>query len=480
MSPIDLRDRRFHNLLQLCLDLLSVKAIWVATIGVRILLNPLLNQHVRADNAGFWGPPIALALPLWLATSFRFRLYRAPDKITFWAIQLSAFENAFTLTMITAVVTFCSREFGELVSRLFVPVMLPIAFVALSLSRYLALWLTLMAQKRLETPRRTALVGSFAKSNQLLEKLGSSQTNSYWGLIVPEDDLARVSNPLIPLLGTTRQLAELINTERLDRVIILNASLPRTEFEYCSQVIRRMGMPVSCAVESAAHPVYMDVNTAYGLPFVELIPVQFTRQQEIVKRVFDVLLAAFLLVALSPLMLVIALLIKATSKGPVLYKAPRAGKGGRHFTFMKFRSMRVNSDRPAATVGNEKNGHIFKMKNDPRVTRVGRFIRRYSLDELPQLINILRGEMSFVGPRPLPASDLGPDGMSQTFSVWSEARARVQPGLTGLWQVSGRSDLLFEDMVRLDLSYVQNWSLALDIKIMLDTPLLVLRGAGAY
>ncbi len=127
-------------------------------------------------------------------------------------------------------------------------------------------------------------------------------------------------------------------------------------------------------------------------------------------------------------------------------------------------------DRSHVAHANEKHGHIFKMKQDPRVTPIGRFIRRYSLDELPQLINVLRGEMSLVGPRPLPAGDMGPDGMSREFADWSEGRAAVYPGITGLWQVNGRSELPFEEMVRLDLQYIREWSLLLDIKIILATP----------
>lgn len=195
----------------------------------------------------------------------------------------------------------------------------------------------------------------------------------------------------------------------------------------------------------------------------------------------DVVLSLTALVGLGPLMLVLAIVIRLTSRGPVLYKALRVGKGGRHFTFLKFRSMYHDDEaRSRMAAANEKSGHIFKIREDPRITPIGRFLRRYSLDELPQLINILRGEMSIVGPRPLPARDLGPDGMSRQFTAWSESRARVQPGLTGLWQIKGRSDLSFEDMIRYDLEYIQNWSLSLDINIILSTPMLVLRGVGAY
>jgi lipopolysaccharide/colanic/teichoic acid biosynthesis glycosyltransferase len=157
------------------------------------------------------------------------------------------------------------------------------------------------------------------------------------------------------------------------------------------------------------------------------------------------------------------------------------GKGGRYFTFLKFRSMYIDGpQREKLAEANEKGGHIFKMRNDPRVTPVGAFIRRYSLDELPQLFNVLRGDMSLVGPRPLPSSDMQPDGMSDDYQLWSETRARVMPGISGLWQISGRSDLDFEQMTELDLRYVENWSLAQDFKILLQTPLVVLTGRGAY
>jgi lipopolysaccharide/colanic/teichoic acid biosynthesis glycosyltransferase len=148
--------------------------------------------------------------------------------------------------------------------------------------------------------------------------------------------------------------------------------------------------------------------------------------------------------------------------------------------FLKFRSMQVNSGRADVAARNEKSGHLFKIRNDPRVTPLGRFIRRYSLDELPQLINVLMGDMSLVGPRPLPIEDLGPDGMSRTFAIWSEHRASVPPGITGLWQIRGRSELPFADLVRHDLEYIHNWSLKLDITILLQTPFQVFFGRGAY
>jgi lipopolysaccharide/colanic/teichoic acid biosynthesis glycosyltransferase len=183
---------------------------------------------------------------------------------------------------------------------------------------------------------------------------------------------------------------------------------------------------------------------------------------------------------LAPVMMIIAALVKATSKGPIYYRAPRVGRGGRYFTFLKFRTMYADSDRQKVRDQNEKDGHLFKMRNDPRVTPLGRILRRYSLDELPQLINVLAGDMSLVGPRPLPVEDMEPDGMSSRFAVWSEQRASVPPGITGLWQIRGRSALPFTDLVKYDLEYVHQWSLLLDLKILLQTPAFVLSGKGAY
>jgi lipopolysaccharide/colanic/teichoic acid biosynthesis glycosyltransferase len=137
-------------------------------------------------------------------------------------------------------------------------------------------------------------------------------------------------------------------------------------------------------------------------------------------------------------------------------------------------------DRKHVADKNQKNGHIFKVKDDPRITPVGRIMRKYSIDELPQLVNVLRGDMSLVGPRPLPAQDLDPDGQSSQFRAWSEQRSRVLPGITGLWQIRGRSDLTFEQMIDLDIDYIRNWSLDLDLRILLETPVVVLTGKGAY
>jgi exopolysaccharide biosynthesis polyprenyl glycosylphosphotransferase len=194
------------------------------------------------------------------------------------------------------------------------------------------------------------------------------------------------------------------------------------------------------------------------------------------KRVLDVIGSLVIILALLPVLLVIAILVKLTSPGPIIYKQQRVGRGGRLFTFYKFRSMYRDADRRLQEVldKNEKSGPIFKMKNDPRVTPVGRFLRKYSLDELPQLFNVLKGDMSLVGPRPPLPREV------EQYNDRALQRLSVLPGITCLWQICGRSDTTFEEWLELDALYVENMSFWLDLKILMKTPLSVIRGQGAY
>jgi len=270
-----------------------------------------------------------------------------------------------------------------------------------------------------------------------------------------------------------------INRERLDQLICVS-NVP-DDFAVCSSISHRMGVTISRPIAPQWQNVRFRINNEFGLDLIDAEPVSFTPRQYFVKRVMDIVASSVLLLLLSPLLLTLALLIRLTSPGPVFYKSPRVGKGGRYFIFWKFRSMYVGkAKRDELLARNERNGHLFKIKHDPRITPLGRFMRRYSLDELPQLINVLTGEMSLVGPRPLPAEDLDPDGLSRVHAAWAEQRTEVHPGITGIWQIRGRSDLSFEQMVEFDMDYIRNWSLTLDLQILLETPLAVFSGRGAY
>jgi len=208
----------------------------------------------------------------------------------------------------------------------------------------------------------------------------------------------------------------------------------------------------------------------------------------VIKRLMDIVGSAAALLFLAPIFFLVALLVKLSSKGPILFKQQRLGLLGKPFTFLKFRSMYVNNDHKVhqtfikRVIKGEHDGRsegenkaVYKMTNDPRITRIGRFIRRTSLDELPQFINVLKGEMSLVGPRPPIAYEC------EVYDIWHRRRVlEVKPGITGLWQVKGRSRVRFDEMVRLDLQYIREWSLLLDIKIILATPAQAVKGVGAY
>jgi exopolysaccharide biosynthesis polyprenyl glycosylphosphotransferase len=475
------RNLRFYQTMQFVLDLLAVTVAWSAAIQMRVLLNPLANRWVSWNAASIWAPSLVMVLVLWVALAWRLHFYRLQGPVRLWTSVANTAEGALLASCNMVIVTYFSRELGTGVSRSFFMIFAPLVFVSLGLARCVSVLAAMLAERHWPSPIRAALLGDSSHAGRLISMMNSANVaNVIKGLILPEGHTTEGLSLPLPILGTTGQLGEVINRERLNRVILLNGSISRGELDACNKVFKRMAVIVNCTVDFTPELGRVNVVNQYGLPLVELRPLAFTRGQEMVKRGFDIFASATALVLLGPIMLVIAALVKFTSRGPILYKAPRVGRGGRYFMFLKFRSMYTAMDRAHVAHANEKHGHIFKIKRDPRVTPLGRFIRRYSLDELPQLINVLRGEMSLVGPRPLPAGDLEPDGMSRQFADWSEGRSAVYPGITGLWQVNGRSELPFEEMVRLDLQYIREWSLLLDIKIILATPGLVVKGVGAY
>jgi exopolysaccharide biosynthesis polyprenyl glycosylphosphotransferase len=213
-----------------------------------------------------------------------------------------------------------------------------------------------------------------------------------------------------------------------------------------------------------------------SVPLFTLRPPVFEGLDFVLKRTFDLVVSIALLVFLSPLLLLMAIAVAISSRGPVLYGSIRPGMGGTPFSCWKFRTMRSDADQLQADLEseNEASGALFKIRDDPRLTRVGRMLRRFSLDELPQLWNVVRGEMSLVGPRPLPLRDF------ERLEEWHKKRYLVLPGITGLWQVSGRSDLDFDDLVRLDFLYLERWSIFLDMVILLKTVPAVLTRRGAF
>ena len=262
-----------------------------------------------------------------------------------------------------------------------------------------------------------------------------------------------------------------------DELLLAEAELDELQVLDVVQRAHRHGVKVKLAPTTTELLVHEgEYVPGQGLPLFELRPPILGGLAWAVKRTFDLVVATAVAILFLPVWLVVALAIRLDSRGPVLYVDRRVGVGEREFGMLKFRTMTVDAAARQAALEeeNEATGALFKIRDDPRVTRVGRILRRLSIDELPQILNVLRGEMSLVGPRPLPLRD------HALLEEWHKARYHVLPGMTGLWQISGRSGLEFDDLVRLDFTYIENWSIWTDVSIIVKTLPAVLTGRGAY
>jgi exopolysaccharide biosynthesis polyprenyl glycosylphosphotransferase len=298
------------------------------------------------------------------------------------------------------------------------------------------------------------------------------------GCCLPATSLRAGVDATVPVLGSLDDVVEVVRRYDVDVVAVLSGA------ELEGPRLRRLGwdlekttadLLLAPAITEIAGP-RVAIRPVAGLPLLHVERPELTGGRRMAKAAFDVVVAACALVVFSPLLLVIAIVVKATSPGPVLYRQRRVGRESQPFLMLKFRSMVADADTRLAdlTAHSDGNAVLFKMRQDPRVTRVGRVLRRFSLDELPQLVNVLCGHMSLVGPRPPLPSE------TDRYGFDMQRRFLVKPGMTGLWQISGRSNLSWDDSVRIDIRYVENWSFGLDLFILWKTASAVRRGAGAY
>lgn len=324
------------------------------------------------------------------------------------------------------------------------------------------------------------LVGSGESLRRFIKLIAD---HPLWGfrIVGIVDDTGREAKYVhdIPLVGTLKDLITYIEKHPVDEVVFLPEATPLAQlapyFEQCEEMGVRTRLSLNFFRPSIARPV---LDTFETVPIVSYFPTRELNAALLFKYTFDRVAALILLILLSPVFIITAILIKLTSESwsdPIFYGQTRCGLNGKHFTCWKFRSMKVGADKEVEKLRarNIMGGPVFKVPDDPRVTRIGKFIRKTSIDELPQLWNVVRGEMSLVGPRPpIPAE-------VEKYDRWQRRRLSMKPGITCLWQVNGRNTLPFDVWMKLDLEYIDNWSLWLDFKILLKTIYVVATGYGA-
>jgi exopolysaccharide biosynthesis polyprenyl glycosylphosphotransferase len=444
----------------------ALAAFLAATVAVAIL------GEFTSEGLTF----ILCAGLLWPFAAFSIGMYRS-DQLATWASAVSDVPRGFV-----AILLITWPLFG-IASLLGLDQTITLTFLTVAATATFAATARALVRASLhrapDLRQRTLIVGSGVVAGQVVKKL---QNNDQFGLIpvgIVDDEVHDIGSPDLPWLGRISDLDKIIKAQGIDRVII---TFTRASHEELLEAIR------ACRDASVAVDVvprlfeFLDgvraLDQIGGLPLLSIgVPVMASTSMA-AKRGLDVVGSAALIAIFSPVMIGAAIAIKLESRGPIFFRQLRAGRGNKSFKLVKFRSMYTNAEERKLELDemNEADdGVMFKIKEDPRVTRVGRVIRRFSIDELPQLFNVFRGEMSLVGPRPL----IFPE-TAALEEHWHLRRLELRPGITGPWQVYGRSQSPFQEMVRFDYQYVAGWSLARDIEILLATLPAVMSGRGAY
>ncbi|MEZ5102631.1 MAG: sugar transferase [Thermoleophilia bacterium] len=438
---------------------LAARELWV---GNTPILWGILWQIV-----GDWLPFLAMTtvLVFWRAGLYSAREFR------------SGFARVASSLVIVAVLTlaFAKGTGHGFSTYLLFPTAVAIAAILIGTLRASYELLTGAVLEAAGVRRRALLLGTGGEVEHLRRVLGDARSGIRYEFIGVVGPAAEGRD--LPTLGGVADLASILAEHPVAEVIVADSDFTERQLLDIVDLAHRRGVHVSVAPTTteilARRAQYVP---GQGVPLFELRPPVLAGADWALKRVFDVALSVLLLVAGLPLWLLIAAAVKLTSPGPIFYVDRRIGLNERTFGMVKFRTMRADAALLQGSLEhhNEAGGALFKIRADPRVTPVGAILRRFSLDEIPNLLNVLRGEMSLVGPRPLPLRDFA------LLEPWHRKRYLVLPGMTGLWQISGRSDLGFDDLVRLDFYYLDNWSIWLDVQILVKTVPAVLGRRGAY
>jgi exopolysaccharide biosynthesis polyprenyl glycosylphosphotransferase len=472
------RSRTYHllaRLLVLCADAVAINVAFFLAYRARYIwaIGPEIADENFVEYSDYW--PVQLALVALVLLFFHLRgLYNLARGAAWFdevlVVAAGAFYGVGLLFAFVALVRYPAN------SRLTFVYAWVLIVLLVALGRSLIRVGRALARRRGLGIAQVLVVGGNSAGRMLMQSIAQQPHLGYrvagFVDLAPGPHFGR-----FPRLGTVEELEAVCAQHAIDEVIIALPAAYHREILDVRDHCQREGLRFKIVPDLFELSLNrIDLDAINGIPLLSVKATAIHGWNLFTKRALDVGLAGMGLITFAPFWGLIALAIRLDSPGPILFRQERVGRGESRFAVLKFRSMRQDADGVVQELlaQNEATGPLFKMRNDPRLTRVGRMLRRWSLDEWPQLVNVLRGEMSLVGPRPPLPREVA------QYESWHRRRLEVAPGLTGLWQVSGRSELTFDEMVMLDLYYIENWSLGLDLRILLRTVPAVFRGRGAF
>jgi exopolysaccharide biosynthesis polyprenyl glycosylphosphotransferase len=458
------------------LVLLADAAVVVGAAAAVVGLRHSLPEPGAAGDVTAFGRTVALALPAWLVVFGRYHLYNARH-VAIRRDELARIVHAVGISVVlTAVVAYA---FDELVPRSWLMALFVLGSAGMIAEREVVRHAFNVLRRRGHCLRPVVIAGTGSEALALASMLGEQPELGYRvvGLLGRPEELDPHLTEYGPVLDSRAKVVDQVRLAGATGVIVATTDVDTETSNRLVRALTDAGIHVELSSSlKDIDATRLSVRPLGRFPVVYVEPVRRDGWRQVAKRAFDIVLSIVGLVASAPLLLLAAIALKATSPGPVFFRQERVGRRGRRFHVLKLRTMVVDAEERLVELAllNEADGPLFKIRSDPRVTRVGRVLRKLSVDELPQLVNVLRGEMSLVGPRPALPSEVTQWG-PELFE-----RLRVQPGITGMWQVRGRSDSSFSQYQRWDLYYVDNWSITHDVGILLRTLPVVLSQRGAY
>jgi len=464
-------------------DVIALETAYYLAYLTVTLVPPLLFKDEPSASFGEVTFSAALLIPLvWLVVLEVRGLYGDPARLAYSQILIRLLQTTFLGLGIVALILFAVKQGG--LSRLLFFIFGIYSFLILVAVRLIEKWYFVQRHRAGHYSEKLVVVGRADDAQTVQRVIAGGDTLRDYEVIGYFDacPTAAVTPSSVPYLGKIESLKREITKRQVNEALVVWDSQRTPELngvmDSCREVGARIRVVPKFALEygvTALSTVSAQAESFWGMPSIVLSTVKWQPEQEFLKRLIDIFASATLLITLSPILLIIALAVKLSSPGPILYRWKVLGKNNREFMSYKFRTMVANADELKATLldRNEMQGPVFKMKSDPRITKLGRFLRKYSLDELPQFWSVLVGDMSLVGPRPPSRAEF------ERFEFWQMRKLSVRPGITCLWQVSGRNKISdFNEWVKLDLEYIDNWSLWLDLKILIQTIFVVIAGTG--